>query len=106
MFIEVVDWLTGRRARREEREAYLKALEVIAKASEANANNIKAYFDMVKASYDSASAMSKGWTNTDHKQAIDELFESKPDLKARLPKEIEGDYMAIEAWLGEEIEKI
>ena len=106
VIIEFVDWILGRTERRAERDAYLKALGEVAAASKANADALKGYFDMVKESYVTAANAAKGWTVTDQSQAVDEFLNSRSDLRTRLPKEIENDPHAIEAWLTQEIEHI
>lgn len=103
--IGFIDWLFGRAARRAEREAYLAALTAVSEASKANADTLRAYFEMVKQSYEMSSP-TKGWTMTDHKQALDEFFKERPELAAKLPTAISDDPFAMEAWLAQEMDNL
>lgn len=98
-FVDFVEWITGRKARREERDAYMAALQSVTQASMEQSKMLSAWFQSMAA----ASAPQKGWTQTDREQALDEILQERPALAAKIPETIKGDYTAIEQWMNEEL---
>jgi|SRR6478609_5976497 len=100
VFIDFIDWLLGRKERREERDAYLAAIRAVADASTAQSEMFQAWLDSFKSQTD---ANAKGWTVTDRDQYLDELSREKPELFVGMPPDLRNDPSAMEEWLGQEI---
>lgn len=99
--IDFIEWITGRKARREDRDAYMAALTAVTQASLAQSQLLTSWLQSFTAA--AQGPAQKGWTQSDREQAIDEILAERPALQARIPEAIKGDYHAIESWLGEEL---
>jgi hypothetical protein len=95
MFFE---WLTGRAARREEREAYLKAITVVAESAQAQTAMISQWLGLLN-SQESV----KGWTVTDKDQWLEEQKRNSPESFVGMPVAIADDPQAQIAWLEETV---